>query len=620
MARLDRINALIDEFWEDGVFEERERRAVYRMGKKLLLSRRRIEALIEAGQHRAESREDEETRLHNALRNSIEFMLVSSDKSSNTSELESVFARWKDRKQSISAEKMALALGLKAGQLEELEDHLRLWTGHPDGSRLKLMAGYRLGACISRMEAKSRRNFKLIWTPTNPAPDAVRQLRKLIHDLEDMIRETLYELAGGKRGMSNWIAQHFPKESHRWMKNWGPHGILQELYFSDLFRILLHPAMRKDTERVFKKKDVLAFGGSVGRSLRIIGDDCNALRNKAAHGKELTHFDLPRLHLYYDAIVDQLNEARNREEIDVNTSSTRRNKRAHASPASPIKTRDRSPWKFVALFVLLLALLFEGWQNRHFFRIDTTGKPTVPAIDSLSQQTTADSLHRFDTIGPAGPQFNPWIETDRNDTVSGTDTHLKPNGEVDWKPVAEAEWDTVVILGEEGIARWKARCTNSQVERCRFLRPDGFWIEGLELSLVLEYTGYFEVLMEVQANGFSSTLTLPFEVIAPVNDTRDFDDPVKTTIDPSTSPPATSAETDPCDGSEWGTLGNEKTILMDESGWIRFLTSPDSKAPAKPDLIRTGTKVEVLIKKGKFRFVRTCSGQSGFVHKQQLRD
>lgn len=620
MARLDRINALIDEFWEDGVFEERERRAVYRMGKKLLLSRRRIEALIEAGQHRAESRVDDETRLHHALRNSIEFMLVSAGKSSNTSELESVFARWKARKQFISAEKMGVTLGLKAGQLEELEDHIRLWTSHPDGSRLKLMAGYRLGACISRMEAKSRRNFKLIWAPTNPAPDAVRQLRKLIHDLEDMLRETLYELAGGKRGMTNWIAQHFPKESDRWMKNRGPHGILQELYFSDLFRILLHPAMRKDTERVFKKKDVLAFGGSVGRSLRIIGDDCNALRNKAAHGKELTHFDLPRLHLYYDAIVDQLNEARNREEIDVNTSSTRRNKRMHASPSSPAKSRDRSAWKFAALLILLFVLLFEGWQNRHLFPIDTTAKPTVPAIDSLSQQTTADSLHRPDTVVPAGPQFNPWIETERNGTDSGTDTHLKPSGEVEWRPSAEAEWDTVVILDKEGVAKWRARCTNSQVERCRFLRPDGLWIEGREISLALQYTGYFEVLMEVQANGFSSTLTLPFEVIAPENETRNSDDPVQTTVDTSTSPPATSAETDPCRGSNWGTLGNEKTVLMDESGWIRLLASPDSKAPDISNPIRTGTQVEVLSKKGKFRFIRTCSGQSGFVHKQQLRD
>ena len=567
MARLDKIIALIDEYWKDGVFEERERREVQRMGRRRFFSAGRIDALIEERRQVFIAKDDDETRLHRALQNSIEFMLSSVGNASRYSDSSALLSRWKARKQALSTKKMSNALGLSLGQLERLEDFIATWHDHPEGSKLKLMAGYRLGACICQLEAKSRRNFKLHWTPTNHRPDAARHLRKLIHDLEGMIRETLYELVGGKSNMLKWIAEHFPKEADQWTKNRGAHGILQELYFKDLFRLLLHPAMRKGTERVFKKQDVLAFGGSVNRSLQIIGEDCNALRNKAAHLKEINHYDLPRLDLYYDAIVAQLNAARERGDIDVHTGSGRRYAPPAPSELQSKPPRKKSRWKrFAAVMAVLFILFLIGSDEDN-----TVAEPTETATISGDNNTASGSMPEMmqSSLGRMNPNQN----EEQNEG-------LAHDGTFDWADSVAPVNDGDTTFDELTTSRINLLRTVSSTQNNP--KPD---------------------------TTIKSDPTESNQAIIP--------DSPQTEIIPD-RPQTKSIPTNPCNNPDWGTSNNQKTVLMDKSGWIPLFETPSSSA--KSDLLKRGTEVEILEKRGKFRLVRTCNGQSGYVRKQQMRD
>jgi len=81
-------------------------------------------------------------------------------------------------------------------------------------------------------------------------------------------------------------------------------------------------------------------------------------------------------------------------------------------------------------------------------------------------------------------------------------------------PELDAEWEPVVVLGEDGQAVWQATCTTPDFESCRWLLPDGNWVETISLELVVDQPGQHEVLLEVQANGCTAEGVIQFTAVS----------------------------------------------------------------------------------------------------------
>ena len=81
-------------------------------------------------------------------------------------------------------------------------------------------------------------------------------------------------------------------------------------------------------------------------------------------------------------------------------------------------------------------------------------------------------------------------------------------------PLPEAEWEPVLVLGEDGQAVWQATCTTPGIESCRWRLPDGTWIESPQLEWTVESTGDHEVLLEVAANGCTVVQPITFTAVS----------------------------------------------------------------------------------------------------------
>ena len=81
-------------------------------------------------------------------------------------------------------------------------------------------------------------------------------------------------------------------------------------------------------------------------------------------------------------------------------------------------------------------------------------------------------------------------------------------------PLPEAEWEPVLVLGEDGQAVWQATCTTPGIESCRWRLPDGTWIESPQLEWTVESTGDHEVLLEVAANGCTVVQPITFSAVS----------------------------------------------------------------------------------------------------------
>ena len=81
-------------------------------------------------------------------------------------------------------------------------------------------------------------------------------------------------------------------------------------------------------------------------------------------------------------------------------------------------------------------------------------------------------------------------------------------------PLPEAEWEPVLVLGEDGQAVWQATCTTPGIESCRWRLPDGTWIESPQLEWTVESTGDHEVLLEVVANGCTVVQPITFTAVS----------------------------------------------------------------------------------------------------------
>ena len=81
-------------------------------------------------------------------------------------------------------------------------------------------------------------------------------------------------------------------------------------------------------------------------------------------------------------------------------------------------------------------------------------------------------------------------------------------------PLPEAEWEPVLVLGEDGQAVWQATCTTPGIESCRWRLPDGTWIESPLLEWTVESTGDHEVLLEVVANGCTVVQAITFTAVS----------------------------------------------------------------------------------------------------------
>jgi len=276
-----------------------------------------------------------------------------------------------------------------------------------------------------------------------------------------------------------------------------------------------------------------------------------------------------------------------------------------------------------AVVAAILILMFEAWQYRHLVPPDMElGMLSSLAGNSPEPMANNDSLQATDSSSFPAHEIGPWIEETNEIVIETSPSEPSAPSRTNVKTEVQAVWDQIVTIGPDGTALWTAECTNTSASYCRWLCPDDKWREGSRLELTINVPGSYEVIMKVDENGYVSESLLPFTVNDPVQTANEGHLraflPKKDTRPTRPAVRIDAKPNNPCNDSDWGTSNNQKTILMDESGWIPLYETPNSSA--KHELVKTGTEVEILDKKGKFRLVRTCNGHSGYVRKQQMRD
>jgi TolB-like protein len=215
------------------------------------------------------------------------------------------FENYKSIKSKLSANVIAVKLGITEPMLFEFEEALRQYFLFRDDSKKGKISCFRISLWLETICKKLNISFSLDESISNEEM-AIKQVRAL----ELLIRDIVNENLGGKENVLSKLQSLFKQEVvEKWLKGADETGVLSGTTFSELSSIFLDKNIFKSVEEIVESSQLKL--SKTGRdSLRYILEDIRLIRNSIAHNKKISSIQIEALNEYYRAIANLIKETK----------------------------------------------------------------------------------------------------------------------------------------------------------------------------------------------------------------------------------------------------------------------------------------------------------------------